>query len=121
MANPVLYAPLQHLEAAHRPRLQLKAQRQASWDFPRHFTCHYAETVEVPRGSRLNPKTDAIELAFADRAHATFALQVHPLHRMGQCVELATDSADRRHQAGGLLRFQGSSSALGKNDPFVLG
>jgi hypothetical protein len=28
-----------------------------------------------------------MELAFADRAHATFALQVHPLHRMGRCVE----------------------------------
>ena len=29
----------------------------------------------------------AMELAFADRAHASFALQVQPLHRVGRCVE----------------------------------
>jgi len=40
-----------------------------------------------------------MELAFADRAHATFALQVHPLHRVGRCVEPAADSADRSRQA----------------------
>ena len=66
----------------------------------------------MPRVSRPNPRTDAIELAFADGAHATFALQVHTLHRTEHCVELATGSADRRHQAGGLRRFQGSLGGM---------
>jgi hypothetical protein len=46
-------------------------------------------------------------LAFADHAHATFALQVHPLHRVGRCVEPAADSAGGSRQAGGLRRLQG--------------